>query len=304
MPPPRQVVLGLGSNLGGRVSLLRAAADLLAWRLRAPRATPAPVWRTAPVGPPQPDYLNTAVSFETALDLERVLDVALATESSLGRVRRERWGPRTLDADLLWHDGPPTHTHRLDVPHPELARRTFALAPLLALAPHARDEAGAPLSTLDLARSAPGARVLDRLGDAFEVEEVSHTADEGFVVRALDRADLFAAAAEALGAIVVDPRTVAPRVVRSLRVEADPDDDARMVAWLSEVLYAVESGRFALRRVAVLDDGDGGLDAVLVGEELDETRHRTRTAVKAITWHGLDVRGGPDGWRAQVIVDI
>lgn len=297
-------MLGLGSNLGGRVSLLRAAADLLAWRLHAVEAALAPVWRTAPFGPPQPEYLNTAASFDTELPLDRVLDAALATESSLGRVRRERWGPRTLDADVLWHDGPPTHTPRLDVPHPELTRRPFALAPLLAVAPHARDERGVPLSAHDAARATPGELVLPALGDAFDVEEVSHTADEGFIVRALDRADLFAAAAEALGAIIVDPRSVAPRTVRTLRVEADGDDDARMVAWLSEVLYAIDGGRFALRHVAVLDDGDGGVDAVLLGEELDEARHRARTAVKAITWHGLDVRGGADGWRAQVIVDI
>ena len=297
-------MLGLGSNLGGRVSLLRAAVDLLAWRLHAAEALSAPVWRTAPVGPPQPDYLNTAVAFASPLPLERVLDAALATESSLGRVRRERWGPRTLDADVLWHDGPPAHTDRLRVPHPELLRRPFALAPLLAVAPHARDESGAALADHVTAREAPGELVLPTLGEGFEVQEVEHTADEGFIVRALDRADLFAAAAEALGAIIVDPRSVEPRAVRTLRVDADVDDDARMVAWLSEVLYAIDGGRFAVRHVAVLDDGDGGVDAVLVGEELDESRHRARTAVKAITWHGLDVRGGADGWTAQVIVDI
>lgn len=301
--PLRPVVLGLGSNLGGRVSLLRAAADLLAHRLEA-EVSRAPVWRTAPVGPPQPDYLNTAVGLRTGRALGEVLDVALGVERTLGRVRATRWGPRTLDADVLWHDGPAVHDARIDVPHPELTRRPFALAPLLALAPDARGEDGARLADLDAAREAPGPRVLEGLGEGFAAEEVSHTADEGFRVRALDRADLLAAAAEALGAIVVDPRSVAPAAAVTLRVSCDADDDARMVAWLSEVLFAVDSGRFAVRRVAVLDDGDAHVEAVLLGEPLDEVRHAVRTAVKAVTWHGLEVGREGDGWRAQVIVDL
>ena len=288
------------------MSLLRAAADIVALRLGAAALSRAPVWQTVPVGPPQPDYLNTAIAAVTDLDLERVLDIALEAEAALGRARRLRWGARTVDIDLLWHDGPAAHTDRLDVPHRMLAQRPFALAPLLALAPDARGEDGASLRRLPTALESPGLCLLPSLGDAFDVEEVDHTADEGFIVRALDRADLFAAAAEALGAIVVDPQSVAAREVFPVRVAGLPDDDdeARMVAWLSEVLYALDGERIAARRVAVIADEGEAVDAVIVGERLDEARHGLRTAVKAITWHGLEVQREDGGWRARVIVDI
>lgn len=153
------LVIGAGSNLGGRWSILRVARDLTAARFGVSGLSVAPVWETPPVGPPQPDYLNTAFALPFDGPLEAALEICRGIERDLGRERRERWGPRTLDLDLLWHrslraDGP-----RLTVPHPRLRERAFALDPLLALVPDAVDPTdGAPLAALRalLPPSSPG----------------------------------------------------------------------------------------------------------------------------------------------------
>jgi SHS2 domain-containing protein len=222
-------------------------------------------------------------------------------------VRRERWGARTLDLDILTFDRAHHRSSTVVVPHPELAHRAFALAPLV----HLRPDARAPDDTLylDVLRALPSdvsMQVTD-FTESFVRETVDHTADEGFVVYARDRADLFAAAAEALGAIIVDGATVAPIEVVPVVAGVDPDDDhdARMVAWASEVLHHLDGGCFALRRAVVFDDGRHEIRGCLYGEALDEHRHAVRCAVKAITWHALDVAPQRDGtWRAQVVVDL
>jgi 2-amino-4-hydroxy-6-hydroxymethyldihydropteridine diphosphokinase len=97
------------------------------------------VYESAPVGPPQGDYLNAALRAEADLEPEALLDELLLIERQCGRERRVRWGPRTLDLDLLWIDGVRVETPRLTVPHPDLARRPFAILPLLDVAPGAVD---------------------------------------------------------------------------------------------------------------------------------------------------------------------
>lgn len=97
------------------------------------------VYETAPWGPPQPDYLNAAVLIETELTPLALLDALLSIERSLGRVRDVKWGPRTLDLDVLWIDGRVVDEPRLRVPHPHLFERAFALRPLLDVVPNARD---------------------------------------------------------------------------------------------------------------------------------------------------------------------
>jgi 2-amino-4-hydroxy-6-hydroxymethyldihydropteridine diphosphokinase len=133
-----RVVVGLGANLGDRLATMRAAVRELA-RVAAIAAT-SRVYETAPVGPAQPPFLNAAVlvsSWEgSPADWLREL---LAIEASLGRVRAERWGPRTIDLDLLWADGVAVEGPELTVPHPRLRERAFALIPLLEVAPDARD---------------------------------------------------------------------------------------------------------------------------------------------------------------------
>jgi 2-amino-4-hydroxy-6-hydroxymethyldihydropteridine diphosphokinase len=97
------------------------------------------VYETEPVGPPQPRYLNAAVALETKLSPEELMRALLEIEASLGRVRAEKNGPRTIDLDVLWIEAMTLATDLVTVPHPRLAERAFALAPLLEVAPAARD---------------------------------------------------------------------------------------------------------------------------------------------------------------------
>ncbi len=126
-PPPR-TVLSLGSNLGDRLAHLRAAVAVL-----EPAAVSS-VWESAPVGGvPQGPYLNAVAVVEqgTAAAWER----AQRAERSAGRVRDVRWGPRTLDVDVV--TGPPPHPDGLVVPHPRAHERAFVLAPWLEVEPAA-----------------------------------------------------------------------------------------------------------------------------------------------------------------------
>lgn len=131
--------LGVGSNLGDRVALLRAAVADLAGVVAV-----SPVYETEPVGGPtdQGPYLNLVVELDTELDARGLLDVCRRLETAAERVREARWGPRTLDADVLWVDGEIVDTPDLEVPHPRMWERRFVLAPLADLAP---DLAPAPL---------------------------------------------------------------------------------------------------------------------------------------------------------------
>jgi 2-amino-4-hydroxy-6-hydroxymethyldihydropteridine diphosphokinase len=131
------VVIGLGANQGEPIASFEAALDDLGDVLEVRGVSP--VYRTAPIGPEQPDFLNAAVRAECALAPEQLLDRLLKTEAKLGRLRGLRWGPRVLDLDLLWIAGRRIDTARLCVPHPRLVERAFALYPLLDVAPDARD---------------------------------------------------------------------------------------------------------------------------------------------------------------------
>jgi 2-amino-4-hydroxy-6-hydroxymethyldihydropteridine diphosphokinase len=98
------------------------------------------VLETAPVGgPPQDAYLNAAVLVDYNGSPGALLDELLRIEADLGRTREVRWGPRTVDLDLLWAGDAIVDEPRLVVPHPRLAERAFALVPLLDLVPDARD---------------------------------------------------------------------------------------------------------------------------------------------------------------------
>lgn len=128
--------LALGSNLGDRPAALRGALAALAADGAVRLVAASAVYETAPVGgPAQPDYLNMVVAVETTLPPEALLERCLAVEAAHGRVRRERWGPRTLDLDLLVHGDERRATARLTLPHPRLAERAFVLVPLAEIAP-------------------------------------------------------------------------------------------------------------------------------------------------------------------------
>lgn len=137
-------IIGLGSNLGERLETLRSAARAIDGLAGCEVRARSPVYQSAPVGPPQPDYLNAALRLHCPLPPLGLLDALLGIERAHGRERRERWGPRTLDLDILYGPAPFEHP-RLRVPHPELGARWFALLPLLDVAPElSRALAGAP----------------------------------------------------------------------------------------------------------------------------------------------------------------
>lgn len=128
----RPVVLALGSNIGDRLANLQAGVDHLAsapgLRLRAVSA----VFETAPVGgPAQPDYLNAVLLADSGLPARSILDHCQAAERALGRLRGERWGPRTLDIDLIACDDEVSGDPVLTLPHPRAHERAFVLAPWL-----------------------------------------------------------------------------------------------------------------------------------------------------------------------------
>lgn len=146
-------VIGLGANVGEpRTTLLRALAELAK---RGELRAVSHLYKTLPVGgPPQPDFLNAAVRLCFRGSAQLLLGHLLAIEVGAGRHRRERWGPRTLDLDILWIQGLELSQPGLDVPHPRLRQRAFALRPLVDVAPEARDPAD----------GVPYAKVLEELG--------------------------------------------------------------------------------------------------------------------------------------------
>lgn len=129
------IVVGLGSNLGSREAFLRAGELMLRSRTDVVVRSRSRLYVSAAVGPAQPDYFNAALALETRLHPRALLPILWEIEASLGRVRRERWGPRTLDLDVLFWSGGVVKEPGLDVPHAELTCRPFALAPLLDLVP-------------------------------------------------------------------------------------------------------------------------------------------------------------------------
>jgi 2-amino-4-hydroxy-6-hydroxymethyldihydropteridine diphosphokinase len=148
-------VLGLGSNLGDRLGFFRAAAREL--QAHGEITSVSALYETLAIGPAQPDYLNAALRFRTSLPPLALLAGLLEIERASGRVRLERWGPRTLDLDLLLIAGQVVDAPGLLVPHRELTRRAFALLPLLDVAPEACDPASGQ-------RYSEVASALDRTG--------------------------------------------------------------------------------------------------------------------------------------------
>lgn len=133
--------IGIGSNLGPRHALIHAGVRALG-RVPGVRIVRlSSIIETDPVGPPgQGPYLNAAAELETTLDPHALLDAMLAVERAHGRNRSsgERWGPRTLDLDLLIYDGLTIDEPGLTLPHPRMRERPFVLGPLSEIAPQLR----------------------------------------------------------------------------------------------------------------------------------------------------------------------
>jgi 2-amino-4-hydroxy-6-hydroxymethyldihydropteridine diphosphokinase len=125
--------VALGTNLGDRLEQLRAAVRLLAETDGVDVVRSSRVFETQPVGPPQPAYLNAVIEVRTTLAPRELLEAAQAVENSLGRERAERWGPRTIDVDILTFDDRTVEEPDLEIPHPRMHERGFVLVPLAEL---------------------------------------------------------------------------------------------------------------------------------------------------------------------------
>jgi len=136
------VYLGLGSNLpgplGGRRANLRRSLELLSKLPGLELRKLSSFYETEPLGPQdQGRFINAAAELRTDLEPGELLEELLAIEATMGRVRQEHWGPRIIDLDLLIWGERMIQTGRLTIPHPELPRREFVLAPLAEIAPRA-----------------------------------------------------------------------------------------------------------------------------------------------------------------------
>lgn len=128
-------VIALGSNIGDSLTILNAAVKTLH---KVPGITykiKSSWYRTKAVGPPQPDYINGCVSISVDFEPLKLLEILLEIENQFGRERKERWGARTLDLDLLLYDDFIVDTPTLQIPHPRMSQRAFVLVPLAEIAP-------------------------------------------------------------------------------------------------------------------------------------------------------------------------
>lgn len=163
--PLQQAAIALGSNLGDSRATLEGALQALD-DLEGIRVLSRSSWyRSAPVGPAQPDYLNGCALLAVSLAPETLLERLLETENRFGRVRLERWGARTLDLDLILYGDRTLASERLQLPHPRLRERAFVLLPLAEIAPAWIDPVtGRPIA--ELARQVPDQDTVQRLEEA------------------------------------------------------------------------------------------------------------------------------------------
>ena len=158
-PGARSVVLALGSNLGDRRDILQGCVDAIARIPEVQVMAVSPVYETVPVGgPPQPDYLNAVVLARTTLSSRVLLDRLHEVEAAFDRVREVRWGPRTLDIDIITVAGETRDDPELTLPHPRAHERAFVLAPWHDVAPDAVLPGHGPVAALLAGTDSSGIR--------------------------------------------------------------------------------------------------------------------------------------------------
>lgn len=135
--PTERVLIGLGGNLGDPAASIREALKLIDADPGCKTWQVSTFWRTPPWGKTdQPDFINACAEVETHLDPHAFLALCLETERRLKRVRTERWGPRSIDIDILFFGDRVIRDEGLAVPHPRIAERAFVLVPLAEIAPN------------------------------------------------------------------------------------------------------------------------------------------------------------------------
>lgn len=138
-----EAYIALGANLGDREGTLKEALNRLHRYDGIEVVRCSSVYETEPVGYlDQPQFLNMAAALHTVLAPEQLLHVMLDIEAQLGRVRDIRYGPRTVDLDLLWIEGQSCDTNDLTLPHPRMLERAFVLYPLSEIVPQDEDVSG------------------------------------------------------------------------------------------------------------------------------------------------------------------
>lgn len=131
------VGIALGSNLGDSRALILNAIQLLAKHKAVDLKSVSRIYRTPAWGlTDQPDFLNACLTIDTNLEAPSLLNLCQQIEQRLGRKRDVKWGPRTIDIDILWYDGLVLETERLTIPHPQMLKRGFVLVPLSEIVPN------------------------------------------------------------------------------------------------------------------------------------------------------------------------
>ncbi|NJR39493.1 MAG: 2-amino-4-hydroxy-6-hydroxymethyldihydropteridine diphosphokinase [Leptolyngbyaceae cyanobacterium CSU_1_4] len=132
--PTHRAAIALGSNLGDSCQILKSALETLDRRSGIRVEAVSAAYQTVAIGPPQPDYLNACAVLSTDLQPLALLNALLEVEAQFGRVRRERWGARLLDLDLLLFENWVMEQPGLQIPHPRMVERAFVLIPLAEVA--------------------------------------------------------------------------------------------------------------------------------------------------------------------------
>lgn len=153
--------IGLGSNLGNSLAILTGAIDRLKTHPQIELLAVSSWYLTAPIGPPQPDYLNGCAAMETSLTPLELLQVLQSIEAEFGRVRQEIWSARTLDLDLLLYRDRIIDLPTLQIPHPHMCDRAFVLMPLAQIAPDVIEpRSGESIATLSKKLECTGVKLL------------------------------------------------------------------------------------------------------------------------------------------------
>ena len=133
---PHRATLGLGGNIGDPVDAMAKALRELDSRTDCRVTAVSAVYRTPPWGmTDQADFFNCCALVETSLEPQPLLELCLDIERTMKRVRKQRWGPRTIDIDILTYDEQDVSTETLAIPHPRITERAFVLVPLADIAP-------------------------------------------------------------------------------------------------------------------------------------------------------------------------